>query len=67
MPRPLTDRQKIEEELAELTQKIAKHLEALAALSAHDRTRREFHCWLAREAEKRMGVLRERLANQDQT
>ena len=62
MPRPLTDRQRWEEELVELAQKIAKHREAMAILPAHDRTRREFHDWLIRAAETRMGVLRERLA-----
>ena len=67
MPRPLTDRQRWQEELAELAQKIAKHRENLAALPAHDRAWHEFHNWLAREAEKRMAVVRERFANQDQT
>lgn len=62
MPRPLTDRQPWEEELAELAQKAAKHREALATLPAHDRTRREFHDWLIRAAEKRMEELRARLA-----
>jgi hypothetical protein len=62
MPRPLTDRQRWQEELLELTEKAAKHRAAFAALPASDRVQRDFHEWLVRDAEKRMAELRMRLA-----
>jgi hypothetical protein len=62
MPRPLTDRQRWQEELQELTEKAAKHRAAHAASPASDRVRRDFHEWLTRDAEKRMVDLRARLA-----
>jgi len=62
MPRALTDRQRWQEELQELTEKAVKHRAAFEALPASDRVRRDFHEWLARDAEKRMAELRMRLA-----
>ena len=53
VPRPVSDKQKWEEELAELPVTIAQHRAALAALPPGDRKWREFHDWLARRAERR--------------
>jgi hypothetical protein len=61
MPRPLTDLQRWQEELRDLTEKAAKHRAALAALPRSDNVWREFLDWLARAAEKRMAELRTRL------
>ena len=63
VPRPLSDRRKWEEELAELPLKVAEHQAALAALPPGDRKWRDFHTWLLRRAEQRMADLEARLAS----
>ena len=62
MPRPRTERQAIEEELAQLPAQIANHKQELAATRPHDKERRENLEWRIRRDEKRTAELRARLA-----
>jgi hypothetical protein len=54
MPRPQNERQALEEELAELPAQIVAYQRDLAAMPAHDKTRREMREWQIREGEKRL-------------
>jgi hypothetical protein len=57
MPRPLTDRQRWQEELAELPAQIARWESELAALALGARVRREMLEWMARRDRLRMETL----------
>ena len=57
-----TERQTIEEELAELPAQIANHKRELAATPMQDKERRENLVWRIRRDEKRTAELRARLA-----
>jgi len=64
MPRPLTERQALEQERdVELPAQLAKYRRDLEATPREDKTRREFHEWQIRFAEKRMADVCARLAN----
>lgn len=62
MPRPRTERQAIEEELAELPAQVAAHRAALAATPLGHRLTRERLDWFIRRDEKRTKDLQARLA-----
>jgi hypothetical protein len=57
MPRPLTERQHWEEELAELPEQVRKWEKELTALSPGER-RREMYEWMIRRDRLRMETLR---------
>ena len=52
MPRPLTDRQRWQEELAELPSQVARRQVELAALAPGDRVRREMLEWMIRRVSR---------------
>jgi hypothetical protein len=62
MPRPLTERQRWEAELAELPQQIARWKSERDALPPGER-RREMYEWMIRRDRLRMETLRKWLAN----
>jgi hypothetical protein len=62
MPRPRTERQAIEEELAELPPQIVNLKRELGAALRHEQERRANLEWRIRRAEKRTAELRARLA-----
>ncbi len=57
MPRPLTDRQRWQEELDELPAQIAWWEKELASLAPDDRVRREMLEWMIRRARRRLETL----------
>lgn len=57
MPRPLTDRQRWQEELAELPAQIARWQRDLDCLAPDDRIRREMLEWMIRRDRLRMETL----------
>jgi|HubBroStandDraft_6_1064221.scaffolds.fasta_scaffold1947755_2 hypothetical protein len=61
MPRPLTERQSLEEERAELPGLIAAYQRELAE-TAITKTRREFLDWQIRNAQNRLAYVEARLA-----
>lgn len=62
MPRPVDERQALEEERAELTAQIATDQRELAATTDQDRTRREFLSWRIKRAQNRITFIEIRLA-----
>ena len=62
MPKPMTDRQRWQEELAELPAQIARWESDLAKLPPGDRVRREMLDWMTRRDKLRMATLRTWLA-----
>lgn len=62
MPRALTDRQRWEEELAELPAQVARGQKELAELDPGDHTRRAMLEWMIRRDKLRMETLRQWLA-----
>lgn len=65
MPRPLTERQRWQEELADLPAQIARWDSELAALAPAERVRREMLEWMARRDRLRMETLAKWLAAGD--
>jgi hypothetical protein len=61
MPRPKSEREQWQDELAELPALIAGHQSELDATRVEDKERRENLLWRIRRDEKRMAELRERL------
>jgi hypothetical protein len=63
MPRPLNERQAIEQELAELPSQIAVYLREIVETpeTSKDRAHREWLAWQVRNLEKRLAEVRERL------
>ena len=64
MPRPLTDRQRWQEELNELPAQITRWEKEVAALSPNER-RREMYEWMIRRDRLRMETLRKWLTQPD--
>jgi hypothetical protein len=62
MPRPVDERQAVEEERAELTAQIATDQCELAATTDQDRTRRELLSWRIKRAQNRITFIKIRLA-----
>lgn len=62
MPRPVTDRQRWQEELAELPVQIARWESELVRLAPGDRVRREMLEWMIRRDKLRIEMLRTWLA-----
>jgi len=62
MPRPLDERQSIEQEREELRAQIATDQRELAATTDQDRTRREFLAWRIKRARNRIALIETRLA-----
>ncbi len=66
MPRPRTERQALEKERdVELPTQLAKYRRDRDATPREDKTRREFHAWQIRFAEKRLTDVCARLATMD--
>jgi hypothetical protein len=57
MPRPLTDRQRWQEEMIALPAQIPRWETELAALASGDRIRREMFQWMSRRDRLRMETL----------
>jgi hypothetical protein len=62
MPRPLTDRQKWEQERAEVSAQIARWQAEIVRLGPGDRTRSEMLEWMVRRDMLRMETLRKWIA-----
>jgi hypothetical protein len=62
MPRPVDERQALEQERAELTAHITTDQRELAATTDQDRTRREFLAWRIKRAQNRIALIETRLA-----
>jgi hypothetical protein len=62
MPRPVDERQALEQERDELTAQIATDHRELAATTDQDRTRREFLVWRIKRAQNRIALILTRLA-----
>lgn len=62
MPRPVDERQSLEQERDELTAQIATDQRELAATTDQDRTRREFLVWRIKRAQNRIALIETRLA-----
>ena len=62
MPRPLTERQALEQERAELPEQIAAYERELAATPPENQVRREMREWQIRRARKRLAEVEARLA-----
>jgi hypothetical protein len=62
MPRPLDERQSLEQERDELSAQIATDQRELAPTTDQDRTRREFLEWRIRRAQSRIALIEARLA-----
>ena len=62
MPRPLDERQGLEQERDELTAQIATDQRELAATTDQDRTRRQFLSWRIKRAQNRITFIEIRLA-----
>ena len=61
MPRPVDERQSLEQERAELPAQITSYQLDLAATNAEDKTRREMLEWQIRRAQKRLAEVEARL------
>jgi hypothetical protein len=61
MPRPLSERESLEQEQAELSVLAADHRKLEVTLT-QNRTRREFLVWRIRQAELRLAAIEARLA-----
>jgi hypothetical protein len=62
MPRPLTERQALEQERAELPEQIAAYQRELDATPIQNRGRREMREWQIRRDKKRLAEIEARLA-----
>jgi chromosome segregation ATPase len=62
MPRPVDERQALEQERDELVAQIATDQRELAATTDQDRTRREFLSWRIKRAQNRIALIETRLA-----
>ncbi len=63
MPRPLNERQRLEQELAELPGQIIAAQDDLAATAVENRARRERIDWQIRSLRKPMAEVEKRLAS----
>ena len=61
MPRPRSERQSLEEELAELPGQLAGYQRELAVTPAEDKTRREWLEWQIQRAQRRLATIEARL------
>jgi hypothetical protein len=66
MPRPKSEREQWQDELAELPALIAGHQAELEATRVEDKERRENLQWRIRRDEERIVELKKRLASQEQ-
>jgi hypothetical protein len=57
----------LEQERAEMPGQIAAYQRDLAAIPAHDKTRREMREWQIREREKRLAEVERRLAPREES
>ena len=62
MPRPLSERESLEEEQAELSVQLTADHRKLDVTLTQNRTRREFLVWRIRQAELRLAAIEARLA-----
>ena len=62
MPRPRSERQSLEEELAELPGQLAGYRRQLALTPAEDKTRWEFLGWQIQRAQRRLATIEARMA-----
>jgi len=62
MPRPLSEKQSLEQECAELPGQIAAYQRELDASPPENKARREMREWQIRRAQKRMAEVEARLA-----
>ena len=62
MPRPMNERQSLEQERAELPSQLAAHQAQLDATSPENKARRERLEWQIRRVQKRMAEVEARLA-----
>ena len=62
MPRPLSERQSLEQERAELPSQIAAYESELGATPPENKARRERLAWQLRRAQKRLAEVEARLA-----
>ncbi|MFY9585070.1 MAG: hypothetical protein WAR21_11345 [Candidatus Acidiferrales bacterium] len=62
MPRPLSERQSLERERAELPSQIASYQAKLDATAPEHKARRERLMWQIRRAQKRLAEVERRLA-----
>ena len=62
MPRPLSERESLEQEQAELSVQLTADHQKLEVTLTQNRTRREFLVWWIRQAELRLAAIEARLA-----
>ena len=62
MPRPLNERQSLEQERAEISAQIAAYQAELDATPVTNKARREMREWQTKEREKRLAEINARLA-----
>ena len=62
MPRPLSERESLEQEQAELSVQLTADHRKLEVALTQNRTRREFLVWRIRQAELRLAAIEARLA-----
>jgi hypothetical protein len=62
MPRPLNERQALEQERAELSVSLTADHRKLEVTPSQNRPRREFLVWRVRQAELRLAAIEARLA-----
>jgi hypothetical protein len=62
MPRPLSERESLEQEQAELSVQLTADHRKLEVTLTQNRTRREFLVWRIRQAELRLAAIEARLA-----
>jgi hypothetical protein len=62
MPRPLSERESLEQEQAELSVQLTADHRKLKVTLTQNRTRREFLVWRIRQAELRQAAIEARLA-----
>ncbi len=62
MPRPLSERESLEQEQAELSVQLTADHRKLEMTLTQNRTRREFLVWRIRQAELRLAAIEARLA-----
>ena len=62
MPRPLSERESLEQEQAELSVQLTADHRKLEGTLTQNRTRREFLVWRIRQAELRLAAIEARLA-----
>ena len=62
MPRPLSERESLEQEQAELSVQLTADHRKVEVTLTQNRTRREFLVWRIRQAELRLAAIEARLA-----